>query len=455
MVFLGVAGSNIKGPEIPKGHTTLPVTMAQGNVWDDYPLTVGLSTPVIAEKPYLVYDDSNASQPEWQVVIPAVYSDVSSITPTNQDTRVTIHNNNFYLVKPTDNTENGLTILSKEKIKIINDALAEGKHIIVMPGYYELQDTIVVPEHDGTRVMMGLGLPAFACMAGTPCLSITAEQGVRLGGIIFDAGYEKNNSLVQMGTTKNNNDNSANPIILNDIFCRIAETQLTERTPGKERQTRTCMEIYTNHVVGDNLWLWRGDHDKASGNNPDPAKNLVTWEQNQAQYGIIIHGDQVKFYGLAVEHFQNYQTVWLGEKGLLYFYQSEMPYNVLSLDKWTCSLPDGSYQGKNGCASYVVGPNVQNHNAYGISIYSDFASAALFAPGAVLAPQNNITMKNLTTRFLDGDKKNENSGIAHIVSDYNGSSWGPEVTYSDSTDGYTKNKEQTAAMGSYPSTANK
>ena len=33
------------------------------------------------------------------------------------------------------------------------------------------------------------------------------------------------------------------------------------------------------------------------------------------------------FYGLFVEHYQQYQTIWNGENGRTYFYQNEMPYD--------------------------------------------------------------------------------------------------------------------------------
>jgi len=70
-------------------------------------------------------------------------------------------------------------------------------------------------------------------------------------------------------------------------------------------------------VIGDNLWLWRADH----GNN-------VGWTRNPADNGLTVNGNNVSMYGLAVEHFQKFQTVWNGESGKDIFYQSEMPYDV-------------------------------------------------------------------------------------------------------------------------------
>ena len=50
--------------------------------------------------------------------------------------------------------------------------------------------------------------------------------------------------------------------------------------------------------------------------------------------GLIVNGDRVTIYGLFSEHFQEYQTVWNGDGGRLYFYQSEMPYDPFSQTEW-------------------------------------------------------------------------------------------------------------------------
>jgi len=45
-------------------------------------------------------------------------------------------------------------------------------------------------------------------------------------------------------------------------------------------------------------------------------------------------------YGLAVEHFQKDQTVWNGNFGRVYFYQSETPYDVPSQAEWMDGDPE-------------------------------------------------------------------------------------------------------------------
>ena len=67
--------------------------------------------------------------------------------------------------------------------------------------------------------------------------------------------------------------------------------------------------------MAPSIWAWRGDHG-----------NGVGWTSNTADYGVVVNGDNVTAYGLFVEHYQKYQTVWNGENGTTIFYQSEMPY---------------------------------------------------------------------------------------------------------------------------------
>ncbi len=71
-------------------------------------------------------------------------------------------------------------------------------------------------------------------------------------------------------------------------------------------------------MIGDHTWIWRADH----GNG-----GTVGWTINTARNGLVVNGDNVTFYGLFVEHYQQYQTIWNGNGGRTYFYQNEMPYD--------------------------------------------------------------------------------------------------------------------------------
>lgn len=48
----------------------------------------------------------------------------------------------------------------------------------------------------------------------------------------------------------------------------------------------------------------------------------------RCDFGLRVDGDDVTMYSLAVEHTLKDLTVWNGERGRTYFYQSELPYGV-------------------------------------------------------------------------------------------------------------------------------
>jgi hypothetical protein len=70
----------------------------------------------------------------------------------------------------------------------------------------------------------------------------------------------------------------------------------------------------------------------------------------------------VTVYGLFVEHYQEFQVVWNGNGGRVYFYQSEIPYDPPDQASYT------SAPGTNGWASYKVNDGVTRHEAWGLGI---------------------------------------------------------------------------------------
>ena len=63
-------------------------------------------------------------------------------------------------------------------------------------------------------------------------------------------------------------------------------------------------------------------------------------------------------YGLFNEHHEQFQTLWNGNGGRVYFYQSEMPYDVPDQASWMSGAT-------NGYASYKVADTVTSHEAWG------------------------------------------------------------------------------------------
>jgi hypothetical protein len=289
-------------------------------------------------------------------------------------------------------------------------------------------------------IVLGLGIPSLVCSNPIGCINVSANAGVDLSGFILEAGYNLTPSLLQIGT-KDSSGSEKNPIFLHDVYFRIAQTQSNAKLV---RQTVAAAVIYTSYVVGDNLWIWRADHDRAS--------DVVNWSQDRAQYGLIVYGNNVTMNGLSVEHLQDYQTVWYGDNGLVNFYQSEMPYDVPSLDSWICTDPKSGIRAPsgNGCASYVIGNGVQNHIANGLGVYTYFPDKVVMAKSAFIVPtnlSNGIILTNLMGKWLNGDQA---SGYKNLVTTTDGSKcWGYGVNYIPGDD----KKTQYSVLGIVSSTA--
>ena len=140
-------------------------------------------------------------------------------------------------------------------------------------------------------------------------------------------------------------------------------------------------------------WIWRADHGSGAG-----------WTSNPAQNGLVVNGDNVTFYGLAVEHFQQYQTLWNGNGGRVYFYQSEAPYDPPNQAAWMVGT-------ENGYASYKVADTVSSHQAYGVGIYCYFnVNPAVQLGNAIEVPTtglNGAMFHAMTTVSL--------VGLVHII----------------------------------------
>jgi hypothetical protein len=113
-----------------------------------------------------------------------------------------------------------------------------------------------------------------------------------------------------------------------------------------------------------------------------------------------------------VEHTQKYQTIWNGERGRVYFYQSEMPYDPPTQAAWRSPRGDG-------LASYKIGDEVLAHEARGMGIYHYFNAAVVVADRAIETPERpGIQMHHLLTFRLGGGKKG--SGIRRVINDRGG-----------------------------------
>lgn len=340
--------------------------------WPKAPYTVIEQTPVIREKPYLFVDAAG----DYAVMAPNLNANGSrGITWAAGPTPGTaIPLDRFHLAHP-----------GRDNAASLNAALAQGKHLLFTPGIYPLEDCLHVTRA-GT-IVMGLGYPTLLPVNGTPALSVADVDGVKLAGLLIEASERPSTTLLEVGAPGGAKAHAADPICMWDIFCRVGGAQ-----PGKA----DCMvTIHANDTVGDNFWLWRADHGRGAGWTSNPNKN-----------GLIVNGDNVTIYGLFVEHTQEYQTLWNGNGGRVYFYQSEMPYDPPSEAAWR-------HGDVVGYASYKVSDHVKTHEAWGLGVYCVFYAAPVVAENAIEAPEApGVKLRHLVAIRLSGQR---NSGIRHVI----------------------------------------
>ena len=335
------------------------------------PFTTVGSAPAVAEKPYLYVDGTGA----YQVFVPGVRSNATgtswaSGTPAGSSLPIST----FYVVK------------SGDTAATINAALAAGKNLLVTPGVYHLNQTLNVTRA-GT-VVLGLGLATFVPDGGVDAMHVADVDGVRIAGVLLDAGTTNSNILLQVGPAGSTASHAANPTVLSDVFVRIGGS-----IAGKATES---VEINSNNVIGDHAWIWRADH----GNG-----GTVGWTTNTARNGLIVNGNNVTFYGLFVEHFQQYQTIWNGNGGKTYFYQNEMPYDPPN----QAAYMNGSTQ---GWAAYKVGANVTSHEAWGLDSYCFFSTnSSVVNAHAFEVPSNaGVKFHDMVTVSLGGT-----GTITHVI----------------------------------------
>ena len=338
--------------------------------WPNRPYTVVSETPIVREKPFLFVDGNG----NYAVRIPEMRKNSAGITWENGPTPGTdIPIDQFFIAHAgTDNAAN------------MNEAIEQGKNLLITPGLYHLEASIKVTRPN--TVILGIGLPSLIPDNGTPALEVSDVDGIKIGGILVEATTTNSPNLVVIGEPDGKKDHSANPICLWDIFCRAG---------GAFNGLASCfVTINSNDVIGDHFWLWRADHGKGAG-----------WNSNLNANGLIVKGNNVTIYGLFVEHTQEYQTLWYGENGRVYFYQCEMPYDPPNQEAWM----RGDIKGYPG---YKVDDSVQTHEAWGIGVYCVLHNKSIAAENGIEAPSKpGIKMHHLLTINLGGNINHVISGV--------------------------------------------
>lgn len=344
----------------------------EGNNWPNPPYTVVERSPRVSEKPFLTIDTAG----HYNVFVPALRKDSQGVSWQDKNVAVvSLPLNKFYIAKAASDTASS-----------INAALDSGKHLLLTPGIYKLDAPVNIKKPN--TVVLGLGIATLLPTSGNVAMKVADVDGIKVSGVLFDAGEKNSEALLQVGDKKSTVSHAQNPVTLHDVFFRVGGATVGNAT--------TSVIINSNHVIGDNLWVWRGDHG-----------NGIGWQTNKTRHGIIVNGDNVTMYGLFVEHFHNYQTLWNGEDGEVYFYQSEAPYDVPNQQSWM----NGNV---NGYASYKVADQVARHKATGMGVYCFFNdNTSVKLNSAIEAPVGpGIQLSHVTSVSLGGTGE-----ITHVIND--------------------------------------
>lgn len=311
-------------------------------------------TPIVREKPFLFYGDDG----RYKVFRPALRKDSkgTSWKPGNMGTGETFDLlNDFYVVKP------GTTA------QTMNQQLLAGKHLFITPGIYQMSEPLLV--NRANTIILGSGYATLVPSSANPTSAIVVGDvdGVTIASLLFDAHYSSR-TLVQVGPKNATVDHSANPTLLADLFFRVGGFR------PENVNVDVALEINSSDVIGDHFWIWRADHGQGVG-----------WFKNTSKNGLVVNGHFVTIYGLFNEHFQEYGTLWNGEKGRLFFYQNETPYDAL--DQRDYMSHNGTVR---GYAAYKVADNVNYNEACMMGMYD----VLINTQGAKIAIDNSIEVPN-------------------------------------------------------------
>jgi hypothetical protein len=368
MVFSGVAG-------------------APAQSFPNPPMTTLATTPVSRDVPYLYVDGTG----KYRVFLPSLRTNASGPSWASGSTPgSSLPMSQFYVVK------------SGDTASTINAALDAGCNLFVTPGVYHLDQTLRVAKA-GT-VVLGIGMPTFIPDGGVNAMSVADVDGVRIKGVLFDAGTTNSASLLTIGAAGSTASHAANPTSVQDVFFRIGGD-----IAGKATNSLT---VNSNDAVIDHIWAWRADHGNAG---------TYGWTVNTADNGLTVNGNNVLATGLFVEHYQKYEVVWNGQNGKTVFFQNEMPYDPPNQAAWM----NGTTK---GYAAYKVANSVTTHEIWGAGSYCYFnVDPTISADRAFEVPNTaGVKLHDLATVSLGG-----NGSITHIVNDTGAAAAGSATVPSD------------------------
>ena len=407
MVYVGCTGN------VPEAETKT----SNGRV-----VTVVDKPRVRIEKPYIVMRNGvTEKEDQFELRVPQVnYWNDSSYT-----TDPTLDGNNEEIIHDFTNIR---VVRDSEPLLRIQQALDDGKDVILCPGIYILQESIKIRKPN--QILFGLGMATLIAPAnGTPCIVVAYNTpGVRLAGLMLEATkidcgactqsgevVKESSALLVWGDIKRNvetvdAENRKNPGAMFDIYIRVGGAFPTKN--GNADRTKVSvnnmMYIHSDFVIGDNLWLWRADHAELGSNERCnyPSISPIFWQTESDEYrvqnGLVVTGNDVTIFGLAVEHTKSHQTIWSGERGAVYFYQCELPYDTITekdgthencqnmMDAFIESSDASNHGTTIDIRGFHIKPNVEEHTLYAPGIYSNFRNEEMYTTTGIVHPNHPL-----------------------------------------------------------------
>jgi hypothetical protein len=358
--------SNAVWNQVFCGSPGAPAQSFAGNSGDSggpQSYTTLATCPTTEEEPYL-YTDSSGN---YNVFVPSTRSNSNGPSWVNGNTPGTsLPLSSFYVVN------------SASTATTINAALAAGDNLLITPGVYNIDSTLNVTKAD-TKIV-GLGFPTLIPTSGNITMNVADVNGVNVSGVIFDAGPTNSTALLQVGTQGSTVSHASDPDSFDDVFFRVG---------GAEAGSATTSFIdNSNNSLIDDVWVWRADHGAGAG----------SWTSDQGATGLVVNGNSVTSYGLAVEHYQKNETVWNGQGGTVIFFQNENPYEVPNQASWMASST------QNGYPAFYIPNSVTSFQGYGMGSYSYFDQGVNIENAmAFQAPHTSgVQFHDLLTVFLNG-----------------------------------------------------
>ena len=199
--------------------------------------TVLASTTVSRDAPFLYADGT-----QFKVFVPAVARNTRGLhwgTAASDGKSLPI--TDFFIGRP------------EHSAATLNAALQNGKHLLLTPGVYRIDQPIRVQR--ANTVVLGMGLATLTPTTGTAAIVVDDVPGVVLASLVVDANTTRSDVLVQVGSASGRAGDAANPSSLIDVYVRVGG-------PSAGR-VGTAVVVQQNHVVIDHTWIWRGDHGNA------------------------------------------------------------------------------------------------------------------------------------------------------------------------------------------------